>query len=156
LETFLDIHEAPSLQTIDNLFDEYLNILMKTFLLLSADDTLLFSETYEGMQNLLDYCKLWKLEVNLSKTKTVIFSRRKFRPPLRLKLDGKELEYADCFSYLGVIFYYNGSFVHTKKKLVEQAQKALYTVYYKIRNLPIDLQLKIFYSLVAPILFVWE
>jgi hypothetical protein len=24
LETFLDIHEAPSLQTIDNLFDEYL------------------------------------------------------------------------------------------------------------------------------------
>jgi hypothetical protein len=60
---------------------------------------------------------------NLSKTKTVIFSKRKFRPPLRLKLDGKE---TDCFSYLGVIFYYNGSFVHTKKKLVEQAQKALY------------------------------
>jgi galactitol-specific phosphotransferase system IIB component len=54
LETFLDIHEAPSLQTIDNLFDEYLNILMKTFLLLYADDTLLFSETYEGMQNLLN------------------------------------------------------------------------------------------------------
>ena len=26
---------------------------MKTFLLLYADDTLLFSETYEGMQNLL-------------------------------------------------------------------------------------------------------
>jgi hypothetical protein len=37
------------------------------------------------------------------------------------------------------------SFVHTKKKLVEQAQKALYAVYFKIRNLqlPIDLQLKI-------------
>ena len=32
LETFLDIHEGPSLQTIDNLFNEYLNILMKTFL----------------------------------------------------------------------------------------------------------------------------
>jgi hypothetical protein len=147
--------QAPSLQTIDNLFDEYLNILMKTFLLLYADDTLLFSETYEGMQNLLnvfsDYCKLWKLKVNLSKTKTVIFSKRKFRPPLRLKLDGKELEYTDCFSCLGVIFYYNGSFVHTKKKLVEQAQKALYAVYYKIRNLqlPIDLQLKMFDSLVA-------
>ena len=40
LKTFLDIHEAPSLQTIDNLFDEYLNILMKTFLLLYADNTL--------------------------------------------------------------------------------------------------------------------
>jgi hypothetical protein len=71
------------------------NKLMKTFLLLYADDTLLFSETYEGMQNLLnvfsDYCKLWKLEVNLSKTKTVIFSKRKFRPPLRLKLEHVKL-----------------------------------------------------------------
>ena len=106
---------------------------METFLFLYADDALLFSETYEGMQYLLDvfndYCKLWKLEVNLSKTKTVIFSKRKFRPPLRLKLDGKELEYTDCFSYLGVIFYYNYSFVHTKKKLVEQAQKASATAY---------------------------
>lgn len=135
---------------------------MKTFLLLYADDTLLFSETYEGMQNLLnvfsDYCKLWKLEVNLSKTKTVIFSKRKFRPPLRLKLDGKELEYTDCFSYLGVIFYYNGSFVHTKKKLVEQAQKALYAVYYKIRNLqlPIDLQLNIFGLACCSYPIVWE
>ena len=77
LETFLDIHEAPYLQTIDNLFDECINIFMKTFLLLYADDTLLFSKTYEGMQNLLnvfsDYCKLWKLEVNLSKTKTLSF-----------------------------------------------------------------------------------
>ena len=53
-----------------------------------------------------------------------------------------------------LFFYYNGSFVHTKKKLVEQAQKALYAVYHKIRNmqLPIDLQLNIFDSLVAPIL----
>ena len=158
METFLDIHAVSSLQTIDNLFDEYLNILMKTFLLLYADDTLLFSETYEGMQNLLDvfsdYCKLWKFEVNLSKTKTVISSKRKFSPPLRLKLDGKELEYTDCYSYLGVIFYYNGSFVHTKKKLVEQVLKALYAVYYKIRNLQlsIDLQLKMFDSLVVPIL----
>jgi hypothetical protein len=34
-------------------------------------------QAYEGMQNLLDvfsdYCKLWKLEVNLSKTKTLSF-----------------------------------------------------------------------------------
>ena len=41
-----------------------------------------------------------------------------------------------------------------KKRLIEQSQKALYSVYYKIRNIkiPIDLQLKIFDALVAPIL----
>jgi hypothetical protein len=66
----------------------------------------------------------------------------------------EELEYTDWFSYLGVIFYYNYSFVHTKKKLVEQAQKALYAIYYQIRNLqlPIDLQLNMLDSFVAPIL----
>jgi hypothetical protein len=43
-----------------------------------------------------------------------------------------------------------------KKKLVEESQKALYAVYYKIWNLrlPIDFQLKIFDWLVAPMLLV--
>jgi hypothetical protein len=55
---------------------------------------------------------------------------------------------------LGVLFQYTGSVKIAKNKLVEQSQKALYAVYYKIRNLrlPIDLQLKIFDSLVEPIL----
>ena len=55
---------------------------------------------------------------------------------------------------MGVLFQYTGSVKIAKNKLVEQSQKALYAVYYKIRNLrlPIDLQLKIFDSLVAPIL----
>lgn len=108
------------------------------------------------MQDLLtvfdEYCKLWKLEVNTEKAKVVIFSKRKFRPNVKLKLNGKELDYTDTYSYLGILFHFGGSFNTAKKKLVEQAQKALYAVYYKIRNLrlPIDLQLKI--SLVSPIL----
>jgi hypothetical protein len=38
-------------------------------------------------------------------------------------------------------------------KLTEQAQKALYALYSKTRNLniPIDLQFKLFYSLIEPI-----
>jgi hypothetical protein len=40
-----------------------------------------------------------------------------------------------------------------KKKLIDQANKALYALYYKLRNLtiPIDLQLKLLDSLIAPI-----
>ena len=158
LESFFDNHDVSSLQTIDDLLAQHIDEFMKMFLLLYADDTLLFSETYDGMQKVLnvfnEYCKLWKLEVNQSKTKVVIFSKRKFRPAAPLLFDGHDLEYTDCYSYLGILFQYNCNFVHTKKKLVEQAQKALYAVYYKIRNLnlPIDLQLKIFDSLVAPIL----
>ena len=52
------------------------------------------------------------------------------------------------------MFNYNGNFCKARKKLAEQAQKALYSVYSKIRNvnIPIDLQLKLFDSLVSPIL----
>ena len=52
---------------------------MKLFLLLYADDTVIFSETKEDMQHALlefeEYCYNWKLQVNASKTKIVIFSK---------------------------------------------------------------------------------
>ena len=46
------------------------------------------------------------------------------------------------------------TFIRLEKKLVDQAQKALYSLYKQIRNIniPIDLQLKLFDALVYPIL----
>lgn len=50
---------------------------LNLFLLLYADDTVLFSESVEGFQKMLDtqkaYTDSWKLEVNVSKTKMVVF-----------------------------------------------------------------------------------
>jgi hypothetical protein len=51
---------------------------MKTFLLLYADDTLLFSETYEGMQNLL----------NISKNVSKSFIKTAKRKGDKFSLDG--------------------------------------------------------------------
>ena len=49
--------------------------------LLFADDLLLFSESSSGLQNCLDklydYCEQWKLKINFSKTKIIIFSKGK-------------------------------------------------------------------------------
>ncbi|XP_076095381.1 uncharacterized protein LOC143066273 [Mytilus galloprovincialis] len=44
------------------------------------------------------------------------------------------------YPYLGVIFKYNGTFIETKQKLVEQAEKAMFCVYKLIRNesIPVD------------------
>ena len=55
---------------------------------------------------------------------------------------------------MGILFNFNNNFLNAKKKLVEQAQKALYSAFYKISNIkiPLDLQLKIFDTLVSPIL----
>jgi len=68
--------------------------------------------------------------------------------------DNTKLEVCEDISYLGITFNYNGSFIKAKNKLVQQAQKASYSVYRKVRNLciPVDLQLKLFDSIVLPIL----
>ena len=51
---------------------------LQIFLLLYADDTVIFAESPEELQNALnafsDYCDLWKLTVNVSKTKLLIIS----------------------------------------------------------------------------------
>ena len=52
-------------------------IMFELFVKLYADDTVLLSETKEGMQQSLDifqlYCDLWKLDVNINKTKVMVF-----------------------------------------------------------------------------------
>ena len=50
---------------------------------------------------------------------------------------------------------YNGNYCTAKKRLIDQANKALNALHYKLRNLtiPIDLQLKLFDFLIAPNLF---
>jgi hypothetical protein len=65
-------------------------------------------------------------------------------------LCGQTLDIVDTYSYLGIIFKYNGTFFETRKKLVEQANKALYCIYKLVHNesIPIDLHLK----MVEPIL----
>lgn len=147
-----------SLGLIDDLSNDMLEFYLRIFLLLYADDTVLISESAEGMQKMLDtfrdYCKEWKLNVNVEKTKVVIFSKKKIAQNVKFMFNDNKLDVCDSYNYLGILFHYNSNLDNTKKKLVQQAQKALYSVYYKIRNIniPIDLQLKIFDTLVRPIL----
>lgn len=158
IEQYLEDNNVSSLEMINDISTDILENYLKIFLLLYADDTVLVSETVEGMQNMLnvfhEYCNIWKLDVNVDKTKVVIFTKRRNRENIKFKFNDIELSNCDIYNYLGICFSYNNSFVNAKKKLVEQAQKALYSVYYKIRNLviPVDLQLKIFDTLIAPIL----
>ena len=94
------------------------------------------------------------MKVNISKTKIVVFSKRKSNVECDFKFKHNKIEICDGFTYLGLKFNYNGSFMLAKKTLIEQAQKAMYSVFRKIQNLPlaIDLQLKLFDTLILPIL----
>jgi len=55
--------------------------------------------------------------------------------------------------YLGVIFSKNRRFLAAKQHSVDQARKALFSLYTKIRNLylPVDCQLNIFDKTMVPI-----
>ena len=59
------------------IFDYSLQCYLKLVVLLYADDMVLFAESMEELQDLLDkfqiYCSQWKLKVNSEKSKVVIF-----------------------------------------------------------------------------------
>ena len=71
-----------------------------------------------------------------------------------ISVHGHNTEVVDSFTYLGVVFSKNRSFLQTKKHAVEQSRKALFCLYRKNRNLdlPIDCQLKLFDNTVLPVL----
>ena len=87
----------------------------KLFLLLYADDTVIFADSAEELQKGLDvlhvYCQRWKLKINAQKTKVVIFRKCGARlGNLNFNFNGVPLEIVKSFSYLGVVFSQSGSY----------------------------------------------
>lgn len=99
------------------------------------------------------YCEQWKLTVNISKTKIVIFSKGR-QPRNVFTYNGFPVEIVKEFNYLGIIFSRSGSFCKAKKRFCEQAQKAMFGVIRKIRlfDLPFECQLDLFDKVVVPVL----
>ena len=83
--------------------------MVKLLLLLYADDIVLFDKTPDELQKSLDilgaYCDRWKLTVNITKTKVVIF-RKGGRLPINLQFTykGSNIEFVNKFCYLGIVF----------------------------------------------------
>lgn len=158
LESYLDENSCSNLQFLDSVFFDRLGEYLKLFILLYADDTVIFADTEEELQNSLrvfeSYCTSWKLKVNTNKTKIVIFCNRRCQCNFHFTLFNDNVEKCDSYTYLGLLFNFNGRFCKARDKLINQAQKAMYALYHKIRNLhiPIDLQLRLFDALVTPIL----
>ena len=76
------------------------------FALLYADDTIVLGESPQELQqalnSLFDYCRLWRLTVNTSKTKVVIFSRGKVRKVPKFVFGSDELSICYNYTYLGI------------------------------------------------------
>ena len=103
---------------------------LSLYLILFADDAVIFSDTPEGLQlslnKLQSYCETWNLTVNVDKTKIIVFrkdgllSQRK-----RWFYNGAEIEIVNQFNYLDVVFTPGWSFMKASKTLSGKAIRAL-------------------------------
>jgi hypothetical protein len=123
LEQFMEDKNITGLESISSELEAQLEIYLKMFAPLYADDTVLLSETSDGLQTLLnnfyEYSKLWKLKVNIDKRKIMFFSTSRTAKNVHFLYNEKEIETVTEFNYLGVTFTKNGKFKLAKQKHIE-------------------------------------
>ena len=108
LEEFLLTKDIVGLKSITDELETELEIYLKIFVMLYADDTILLAESAEDLQVQLnafgEYCDNWKMKVNVNKTKIMVFGFGKLRQNLKFTYKNVDIEIVKQFNYLGVIF----------------------------------------------------
>ena len=132
----------------DNLNDGISIDQLQLYLLMFADDAVLFSETREGQQN-----HLINLSINVPKTKIV-----SFRKGGNLSQNDKwfyagEVEVVNSFAYFGVIFSSGGSFIPNTKTLSGKLLKTMHRLLQLLHEvyMPMNIVSNLFDSLVASV-----
>ena len=98
-----------------------------------ADDTVLFSESREGLQYMLNqlerYSNEWNIEVNVDKTKIVVFrSAGRLSRNDTWHYDNQVIEVVNFFNYLGLTLSYNGKFGKTQNIIAMQGRKCVFGI----------------------------
>ena len=138
--------------------DDNVDIYIHLYTLLYADDTILISQNPEDLQIMLDslhdYCEKWKLVVNISKTKIIVFSRGKVTRLPEWKFGQENIDVVQDYTYLGIKMNFNGKYRKAMEKQISQAKRALFSLFSKARklNLPPDIVCHLFDACILPIL----
>ena len=144
LDTFLTSTNAQGVKSISEDFENDLQIDVKLFTILYADDTVLLAESVAELHSELnyvyEYCEKWNLKVNTNKSKVMVFSKGRLPINLNFKINNMELEIVSEFIYLGTMFKRIGSFKKNKINLAEKASKAMYDILNKgrVHNLSVS------------------
>ena len=134
--------------------------MFKIFLILYADDIVIFAYSSDELQKsldlLYDYFQRWKLVVNINKTKIMIFRKGgRISQRLNFYYNNSIIEIVNKFSYLGIVFTSGGSFSEAQSTLSGQALKAIFKLnkyLYKFTHISVRDKLDLFDKLVLPIL----
>lgn len=105
-------------------------------LLKFADDVKLVSSDFKDLQimlnNLHNYNNQWGLNLNLDKTKIVIFSQTKLKHVPKWTYDNKPIEIVSSYKYLGIEIDNKYSLKNHYKNKLNQAKSALSQIYAKV------------------------
>jgi hypothetical protein len=141
---------------IDNIFT--FNEL-KIFILVYADDSVIFALSPESLQSMLNdvqlYCNTWGLKVNTTKTKIMIFEKGISRnTAYDFMYNDNILEVVNSFKYLGIHFYKNGKWFRTQKRIAQHASFALHNLFSIINQVELTTseKCKLFDTLVSSVL----
>ena len=101
-----------------------------------------------------EYCTLYDLRLNISKTKVMIFSRGKLRKPHLLYVGEETIEVVNEYNYLGIVFNINAKFNVAKQNLYQKGNRAMFALLKKINklSLPVDVAVKLLTHLVKPVI----
>jgi hypothetical protein len=123
--------------------------------LMFADDLVLLSTSASGLQSHLDrlqhYCDTWGLDVNLTKTKAIIFNGTGRLEKVDLQFDGRRVDVVKQYRYLGVVFDNSGSLNPAANNLYSRALKALFKIRQVNASSNPRVALSLFNTLVIPI-----
>ncbi len=112
-----------------NIDNEALDNYIKLLVLMYADDTILIADSDENLQKdikcMETYSGTWKLIVNETNTKVMIFGKTKVKKHLKFTYNDVELELVHNLKYLGLIINFNGSFKLAITELKKHASRAM-------------------------------
>ena len=103
----------------------------KIFLLLFADDLVMFAESKIELQRLLnklhEYCSQWNLKVNIDKTNVIVFHNGGYLRKYEKWFYGNiQLKVVTYYKYLGLVISSRLAWYMCQKTLAEQAAKTLF------------------------------
>jgi hypothetical protein len=121
---------------------------------------LILSETKEGLQhslnNLSNYCDNWQLDINVNKTKYMIFKQNYTKTePSFVYYRNNQIQNVSEYPCLGITLKSNGNLSHSTTYLVKKAKKALFCIKSyttSLNNLPVKVANNLFDTLVKPIM----
>lgn len=126
--------------------------------LMYADDVVILSESASGLQEKLkrleDYCADWCLNVNVDKTKVMIFNKAGRLFKSNFVFQNRAIECVSSYRYLGLHFSASGTFSYAKSELYKKGLKAYFKLCKNILNLHpcIKTSLHLFDHTIKPIL----